>query len=133
MCCPLVRSQSLSTTRELSLLVVSMGSLHSQENYLRYLINVFPTPRSPQQNRTLLSLSLSLPSPDHLLNSSVCMSHSPILLTRPSRISRCRKLGSRGDNQIRSWDQSFATVRWFHTLLGEFIVLEQLLLSGMTY
>ena len=49
-------------------------------------------------------------------------------------MSQCRKLGSKGDNQVRSCDRSSEKVQLFHTLLlKEFVVLRQLLLSLMVY
>jgi len=80
----LVQSPSLSTTNELPSHHVSTISLLSLDQDSYYLVNVFPTPGFPYQNRTASSPLPSSLNPLHLLNSSVAMSHSPTSLTRRS-------------------------------------------------
>ena len=128
--CPLVWSPNLSTTSELTLRPLALTPfLLFFVNNSGYLINVLPTPGPPQQNKTPLSPSVSPLLLFQLLNSSVCKSHSPTLSTRRSWMSRWRSLGSRGDSQVSSGDRSSAIVQLFHTLLKEFVVLKELLLS----
>ena len=103
------------------------------EDIISYVMQVLPTPGSPQQNKAELSDSLPRMPSTQFRYSSVRKSQSPTYSTRWALISRCRIQGSSGDSHARisALSSALPELPTLDTWLNEMLVFLTVLLNEL--